>query len=556
MNRTAEPSRAGTTGWPADVAERYVAKGYWDGLALTAPIFAASIADPTAVALVDGALRLTYAELLARVDGTALRLHGLGLRADDRFVVQLPNGWEFVVLILACLRLGVIPVLTLPAHRRHEMTFIARHSQARAIAVPAMVKDFDHQAMARGIADGLDGLDHVLVAGDPTAGNVDLRQLCGRADGLALARGTLDAVAPHSRAVALMLLSGGTTGLPKLIARTHDDYGCYVRRVAQVSRFDAGTVFLAVLPLGHSLPLGMMLATLRSGGRVVISPSPAPAKVFAAIAEERVTVTAAVPAIAQTWLEHRRADDGADLTSMGLLLVGGARLADEVAAQMVPALTSRLQQGYGMAEGLVCITRPDDPGEVTCRTQGRPLCTHDELLIVDEQGDPVAEGEQGELLTRGPCTPRGYYRAEEYNERAFLEDGWLRTGDIVRRRPDGNIVVEGRLKDMINRAGEKVSAEEVENFAYQVPGVTMAAAVAMPDPALGERVCLYAVTRPGAEVTLADLENVMESAGVARFKIPDRLILLDRMPVTPIGKIDKEALRADIAERLSATAVR
>jgi 2,3-dihydroxybenzoate-AMP ligase len=345
-----------------------------------------------------------------------------------------------------------------------------------------------------------------------------------------------------------MLLSGGTSGLPKLIARTHDDYGCYARRVAEVSRFGRDTVFLAVLPLGHSLPLGMMLATLRSGGRVVVSGSPAPAKVFATIETEGVTVTAAVPAIAQTWLEHRRADPRPDLSSVRLLLVGGARLPDELARQMVPALTSVLQQGYGMAEGLVCITRPADPAEVTCHTQGRTLCAHDELLIVDEAGEPVAEGEPGELLTRGPCTARGYYRAPEYNAQAFTADGWLRTGDVVRRRPDGNVVVEGRIKDMINRGGEKISAEEVENLAYQVEGVLAAAAVAMPDPELGERVCLYLVVRPGCEVTPADLEQVLEATGMARYKLPERLIVRDALPLTAIGKIDKKALRADAAD--------
>jgi 2,3-dihydroxybenzoate-AMP ligase len=546
--RTAESSSAGFVPWPEDVAARYRAKGYWEGRPLAAAIYAAADADPEAVALVDGDLRLTYGELTSRVDGAALHLHGLGLRADDRIVLQLPNGWEFVVLILACLRLGVIPVLALAAHRRHELAYLAVHSRARAIAVPGVVKGFDHQALARAIADTTDGLEHVLVAADEVdARNVDLRKLCEPADGLSIARRQLDSAAPASGAVALMLLSGGTSGLPKLIARTHDDYGCYARRVAEVSRFGPGTVFLAVLPLGHSLPLGMMLATLRSGGRVVVSGSPAPGKAFATIENEGVTVTAAVPAIAQNWLEYRRTDTGHDLSSVRLFLVGGARLPDELARQMVPALTTALQQGYGMAEGLVCITRPDDAPEVTCHTQGRPLCAHDEIMIVDEAGQPVPEGDPGELLTRGPCTPRGYYRAAEHNERSFTPDGWLRTGDIVRRRPDGNVIVEGRTKDMINRGGEKISAEEVENFAYQVEGVLLAAAVAMPDPELGERVCLYAVLRPGHDVTLADIEQVMESAGVARFKIPEHLIVRESLPLTPIGKIDKKALRTQVA---------
>jgi 2,3-dihydroxybenzoate-AMP ligase len=212
-----------------------------------------------------------------------------------------------------------------------------------------------------------------------------------------------------------------------------------------------------------------------------------------------------------------------------------------------------LQQVFGMAEGLLNYTRLDDPEGVICTTQGRPMCDDDEILVVDAIGEPVRGDESGILLTRGPYTPRGYYRAEEQNARAFTADGWYRTGDIVRLRPDGNLVVEGRDKDMINRAGENVSAEEIENFAYQVDGVGRAAAVAMPDPDLGERVCLYVVPQQGRTVALDDIRSVMEDAGVARFKFPERLVTVDELPTTKIGKIDKKALRADIARRLANT---
>jgi 2,3-dihydroxybenzoate-AMP ligase len=539
-------SVAGTVPWPADAVARYVSEGYWEGLPLAAPVYAAADADPDAVALVDGTTRLTYRELTERADGAALRLRELGLRPDDRIVVQLPNCWEFVVLTLACLRLGVVPVLALAAHRRHEMSSVTDLAQARAIAVADSVRDFDHQAMAYEIAAGSPTVAHVLVAGTALRpSSVDIRALCRPAWDPTAARKELDEAAPDSRDIALMLLSGGTTGTPKLIARAHDDYGCYVRRTAEVCRFGTDTVSLAVLPLGHSLPLGTTLAALRTGGRVVIGSSPAPATVFETVARERVTATAAVPAVVARWLEYRDAHPHHDLRSLDLLLVGGSRLADEVAARIVPTLAGTLQQGYGMAEGLVCLTRLDDPDEVVHHTQGRPICAADEIRIVDGNGRPVPPGTPGVLLTRGPCTPRGYYRAAEYNARAFV-DGWLYTGDIVRERPDGNLVVEGRDKDMINRAGEKVSAEEVESFAYQVEGVTLAAAVAMPDPDLGERVCLFVVPRPGATVNLADIQAVMLRAGVARFKLPERLVVVESLPSKGIGKIDKKALRASL----------
>jgi 2,3-dihydroxybenzoate-AMP ligase len=174
----------------------------------------------------------------------------------------------------------------------------------------------------------------------------------------------------------------------------------------------------------------------------------------------------------------------------------------------------------------------------------------DEVRLVDESDREVPDGEPGSLLTRGPYTPRGYYRAAEHNARAFTADGWYRSGDICRRTPDGNLVVEGRDKDMINRGGEKISAEEVENLIYQLPGISQVAAVAMPDRELGERVCVYVVPQPGRTVTLDEVRLGMAAVGVARFKLPERLVLVDELATTKVGKVDKKALRADIAARL------
>ncbi|MBA2944551.1 (2,3-dihydroxybenzoyl)adenylate synthase [Streptomyces himalayensis] len=550
------PSSNGAVPWPDAYAELYTDKGYWTGQTLGDALLAVADATPDAVALVDGDRTLTHRQLAERADSTALRLAELGLRPDDRLVVQLPSTLEFVVLTYACLRLGVIPVMALPGHRRHEISHLVGHSEAVGIAVPDVLKDFDHQGMAAAVADESPTVRHLLVLGDKIGeGAVDLRELCappeeGAAEAEA-ARAAVDAYRPDSRSIAVFLLSGGTTGLPKLIARTHDDYLYNARRSAEVCGFGPDTVYFAALPLGHNFPLACpgLLGALLCGGRTVLG-SPSPDKAFALIEREGVTATAVVPAIAQRWLEHRQDHPGADLGSLRVLQVGGSRLADHVARRVRPELGCTLQQVFGMAEGLLNYTRLDDPEDVICTTQGRPMCEDDELLVVDELGEPVPDGTPGVLLTRGPYTPRGYYRAEEQNARAFTEDGWYRTGDIVRLRPDGNLVVEGRDKDMIIRGGENISAEEIENLAYQTPGVARAAAVAMPDAQLGERVCLYVVPEPGCTVTLADVHEVMERVGVARFKFPDRLVVVPELVATKVGKIDKKALRADISRRL------
>jgi salicylate---CoA ligase len=443
-------------------------------------------------------------------------------------------------------------VMALPGHRHHELSYLTEHAEAAAIAVPDELRGFDHQELGHRLVREVASLQHVLVAGEHLQdGSVDLRELCsseGEAD-----RARWDAAEPDSRSVAVFLLSGGTTGLPKLIARTHDDYTYNAKRSGEVSGLDEHTVYLVSLPAGHNFPLACpgLLGALIAGGRVVMLPSPEPVRAFATIAAEGVTHTAVVPAVAQRWLDEY--DDGNwDVSSLRVLQVGGARLADEVARKIRPVLGCTLQQVFGMAEGLLNYTRLDDPEEIIVGTQGRPMCPDDEVLVADPLDRPVQPGEPGSLLTRGPYTPRGYYRAEQQNVRSFTADGWYRSGDICRLVAGGNLIVEGRDKDMINRGGEKISAEEIENLTYAVPAVQQVAAVAMPDPRLGERVCLYVVPRPGAEVTLADVRHSMEDKGVAAYKLPERLVVCAELPTTKVGKIDKLALRTDIAARLEA----
>ncbi|MGH3449255.1 MAG: (2,3-dihydroxybenzoyl)adenylate synthase, partial [Haloechinothrix sp.] len=438
---------AGSVPWPDQAVARYVAAGYWEGHPLGWHLWWRADRSPDRIALVDGELRLSYGELISRADAAATRLTELGIQPGDRIVVQLPNGWEFVVLTLACLRAGIVPVMALPGHRKHELSHLAEHSETAAIAVPGELRGFDHQDLAHELASDLDGLRHVLVADERLlAGSVDLRALCVKGADSGPDRVRWDAAAPGSRVVAVFLLSGGTTGLPKLIARTHDDSAYNAKRSGEVCGFDADTSYLVTLPAGHNFPLACpgILGTLLVGGRVVMLPTPEPARAFEWIERERITHTAVVPAVAQRWLDHYQRDSSADVSALRVLQVGGARLAEEVARRIPRVLGCTLQQVFGMAEGLLNYTRLDDPEEIILATQGRPMCPDDEVMLVDERDQPVPAGEPGSLLTRGPYTPRGYYRAPEQNAKAFTPDGWYRSGDICRLHPSGNLIVEGR----------------------------------------------------------------------------------------------------------------
>jgi 2,3-dihydroxybenzoate---[aryl-carrier protein] ligase len=475
----------------------------------------------------------------------------------DRVVVQLPNIPEFLYLCFALFRLAALPVLALPAHREHEITHLVEFSAAVAYAIPATFRGFDYLQMARAVQARAPALRHVLLVGERSERDVvDLRSLLAEPAGGGDAAESLDRLRPDPSDAALFLLSGGTTGLPKLIPRTHDDYAYNFRASAELCRFSRQTRYLVALPIGHNFPLGCpgVLGTLHNGGTAVLTVSPDPDVAFPVIAQERVTATGLVPALPIRWLDAPERERH-DLTSLKLLTVGGARLNPQVARRIQPVLGCRLQQVYGTAEGLLNFTRLDDPEEVIIETQGRPLSPGDEVRIVDDYDRPVPAGQPGQLLARGPYTIRGYYRAEEHNHQAFTGDGFYRMGDMVRLHPSGNFVVEGRVKDLINRGGEKISAVEMENLILGHPNVLNVAVVAMPDPVLGERICAYVIPRAGAGATLEELRAFLGGKGVARFKLPERLEVVDSFPLTSVGKVNKRALREYIARKLRATGV-
>lgn len=551
MPRTTPWITTGTTPWPPELAERYRREGYWQGRPVTAWIAERVAERPDQVALVEGATRLSYRALWERAGAFAQYLLDHGLQPGDRVVLQLPNCWEFAAVTLGCLRVGVVPVMALPAHRQHELTHVAAKAGARALVVTQQHRQDDLRAVAREVAGSVASVATILVRGEPdaVAGGARMLRLADAFTGSA----PLDdaAHAPIGADVALMLLSGGTTGAPKLIVRTHDDYACNIRWCNEIGGIDERTVYMVVIPAAHNFPLGCpgWLGTLFAGGRVVMS-TPSAETALATMDAEQVTVTAVVPAVAQTWIEHQRAHGTLRGHSLKVLEVGGSRMPDELAPRVASVLGATLQQVFGMAEGLINMTRLDDPGEAIHHTQGRPVCPADEVRVVDAAGQDVPDGTPGALLTRGPYTPRGYFDEPEKNRQSFL-DGWYASGDIVVRRADGNLIVAGRDKDMILRGGENISAEEVESLAYQVDGIEMAAAVAMPDPVLEERVCLYATLKSGCDVTLQDVVRSMRARGVAAFKIPERLEIVEQLPMTKVGKIDKKQLRDDIRRRMA-----
>jgi mycobactin salicyl-AMP ligase len=526
---------SGFVPFPPDRAARYRAAGYWTGRTVDSLLAVAAQRWPKRDAVVDAAHRLTYAELDERADRGAAGLAALGIASGDRVLLQLPNGVQFAVALFALLRAGAIPVMCLPGHRAAEVGHFAAVSQATALLIPATANGFDYRPMAQALRNDQPALRHVVVDGDPGP-FASWSQVCADR-GHRPTRHQADPGSP-----ALLLVSGGTTGLPKLIPRTHDDYVYNATASAEACGLSDNDVYLVALPGAHNFPLACpgFLGAMAVGATTVFLSDPSPESAFGAIARHGVTATALVPALANLWAQATEWEPEAP-TSLRLLQVGGAKLEADDAHRIRETLTPGLQQVFGMAEGLLCYTRPGDPPELVDHTQGRPLSADDELRIVDDAGQPVPDGVEGELLVRGPYTINGYFCAEADNARSFDPDGFYRSGDLVRRRPDGYLEVTGRVKDVIHRGGETIAATDLEEHLRAHPAISSAAAVALPDPYLGEKICA-AVVFVGNSVTLAELNDFLDQRGAARHARPDVLAPLSALPTTPVGKIDKKAI--------------
>ncbi|MFE0047406.1 (2,3-dihydroxybenzoyl)adenylate synthase [Streptomyces albireticuli] len=539
-------------GYPAEYAERYRAAGYWRGETFGQMLRDRAAAHPDRTAIVDpgaepggeGRRAWTYGELDARADRLAAGFLEHGITKGDRVVLQLPNTAEFFEVVFALFRIGALPVFALPAHRESEIRHFCAFTEAVAYVIPDVEAGFDHRALASKVRAEVDTLRHVFVVGDPGE-HTALRDVAR--DPVEITDG------PRPDDLAFLQLSGGSTGVPKLIPRTHDDYIYSLWGSNELCAVDEHSVYLCALPAAHNFPLSSpgTLGALYAGARVVLAPRPSPDVAFPLIEREGVTITGLVPPLALVWTEAAAATPH-DLSSLDVLLVGGAKFSEEAARRVTPALGCRLQQVFGMAEGLVNYTRLDDPYETVVTTQGRPISPDDEIRVVDDEDNDLPAGGTGHLLTRGPYTIRGYWRAPEHNATAFTADGFYRTGDIVRRTETGHLVVEGRAKDQINRGGEKVAAEEIENHILAHPSVHDAAVVSMPDDYLGERTCAYVVLREGADpVKSLAIKKFVRERGLASYKVPDRVEFVEEFPQTGIGKVSKKDLRAAIAARLA-----
>jgi 2,3-dihydroxybenzoate-AMP ligase len=543
---------AGVVPFPPDYAARYRAAGYWEDRSLRDEFATVFKRYAERVALIDGDRSFTYADVDRLSTNCALNLLELGLRPLDRVVVQLPNVAEFVILYFALQKIGAIPIAALVTHRFAEITQFAELSGATTVVTPDKARDFDYTAMVARIQAATPALKYAIVLGEPPAGSASLVDLIERPAKLPvseLEKITIDPTDP-----AVFQLSGGTTGIPKLIPRTHNDYAYNSKIAAEVCDVDSDGVLLVVLPIAHNLPLACpgIQGFMFNGGRVVISASTKPEDMFAQIERNKVTHLKVVPALLIRLLNDPNIGKY-DLSSLKTIQSGGQRLQPEVrllSRKLIPS--AFIQENFGMSEGLLMFVRRNDPEDVRLETVGRPVCKDDEVLLLDDDDNVVKPGEVGELCCRGPYTLRGYYGVPEYNARQFTADGFYRSGDLMVQHPSGNYMVEGRKKDLINRGGEKISAEEIENLILSHPSVKNVACIPVPDPDLGERMCACIILRDGTTLTFDELKTFLVDKEIAKYKLPERMEIMSDFPLSTFGKVSKKDLVATVSAKMAA----
>ncbi len=534
----------------ASESARYRSSGAWLDCSAGDMLRSAARHSPNKWALISQERRLTYADFDGATERLGAALLELGLAPGDRALFQMGTVVETAIALFGCFKAGLVPVCTLPQHRELEMGELARRSEATAYLVQADFSAFDLTGFAVKLAAGVATVREIIVArGAAGSGTRSFESLIDSIS-LAQARARLASVEIGTEDVLTFQLSGGTTGVPKIIPRFHAEYMGSARDWARRQSMDESVVQLYALPLIHNAgQIASLFPALVMGGTTVLMPRMDP-KVFCEWVErERVTHSMNIgPALVQM-LDYADASRH-DLSSITLLT--SFNRCDLLERHLkVPCANL-----FGITEGVLMVSAPDAPREARHQTVGHPVSDLDEIRLLEPGTDrDVPFGAPGELCFRGPSTTRGYFRMPDVNRTSFTA-GFFRTGDVMRARSIGGracYAFEGRIKDNIDRGGEKFGAEEVENLIGRHPRVADVKVVAMPDRVYGEKACAYLIMRPGhALLTVQEVGAYLISLGLAKFKLPERIEAIDAFPLTRVGKVDKGALRQQIADTLAA----
>jgi non-ribosomal peptide synthetase component E (peptide arylation enzyme) len=540
----------GVVYYAASQADAYLAAGDWLDLTIGDALRAAGARDARRAAVIDERSSMTFSQLDARTESVAASLLALGLHPGDRALFQIGTSSDFFLAFFGCLKAGIVPVCTLPQHREYELEHFAALSGARAVFVQYESEEHDGRLdVARRVAGKHADLQWIVATRAAVDDVPSLSQMAAAFDPTAARRCTRSAD-PSSGDVAVFQLSGGSTGLPKIVPRMHGEYLGATFRLGERFGLTVNDRTFWALPLVHNA--GMLYAVLPVAlerRTLILRPRADATAMVAAVAENDVTFAGSIGPVTTRLLQLPDNELAGLRTLKQMFFL--SRAAD---VESRTGVTCSNQ--FGMTEGLVLAAARTDSARIRHETVGYPVSKTDQVVLRSpSDGTPTPRGAVGELCYRGPHQVTGYYRDLDATTASLTPDGFFRTGDLMKEHHIDNATCysfEGRIKDNINRGGEKIGAEEVEAVVLQHPAIADVGVVAMPDPEYGEKVCAFILVH--AEVAPPDVAALGEfllSRGLAKYKLPERVEVVSAFPLTRVGKIDKQALRTLIRDQLT-----
>jgi non-ribosomal peptide synthetase component E (peptide arylation enzyme) len=538
-----------TLATPEMVAE-YKKKGYWTQETI-ADLWDRNARDhPDKEALVDSKTRLTWSQAKQRIDRLALGFLELGLKRDEVIAVQLPNSVELCLIRLACEKAGLLYLQLSPTLRHKEVEHILKHAEVSGMVVRREFRGFDYFEMIAEIRPNLPLLRHVFIAGDGVPeGAISLEHIFQQPREENYSPDYLQGKKYPAEECSVLAATTGTTGLPKLVVYQIRGMMHVGKDRVEMFGLTGDDIVSAISPPAMGSNALAYLGAPVVTSKIMMLERFEAEEALKLIESERVTIACVVPAHLIMMVRHPNCSDY-DLSSLRLVYSGGGPLPYQMALEAEDKLGCTVLQGYGSMEtsGISRHSLEDQP-EVRLHTAGHPV-PGSEIELVDDAGKEVSQGEVGEIWVRGPTCAAGYYKDPETTKQAWTDEAWYKTGDLGKWDEQGNLVIAGRKKDMIIRGAQNIYPGEIENVLLSHPKVSDVAIVGMPDPIMGEKACACVVPQPGLEFTFGEMVSFLKGKGIASYKLPERLELMDKLPMVGEQKVDKKALQQEIIQKL------
>lgn len=535
--------------------KKYVTRGFWEGSVFYNYLERNLERVPENEAIVDSRVRITFSDLGRIVDNLASNLLELGVGGNDVLCVQVPNRAEYFYMRYALAKIGAVILGIGVGIRKRELQYLLGLTKAKGIVAPVFFHRFDYTEMITDLRDEFPSLQYIFFTDSQgrklPQGAYSFEEMCADRVVHSQLRGqNYKRLLKGPNEIDMLSLTSGTTGLPKVCQFTPNRRMLFGKQIAEYSRMTSEDTMLVICPIPQGVGNSCSsLAAAHAGAKLVLQDRFDPEEALRLIEKERATILVGVPT--QTIRLLSLPDfDKYDCDSLRLVISAGSYLPYETAREIIKRFDAKLMSIFGSHDGgTICMGTLDLDEEAVCRTVGR-LLPDTELKVVDLNGREVPQGEVGEFLYRSANGSAGYFGDLEATKVAWDAEGYFHSGDLGRLTDEGLVEVKGRVKDIIIRGGQNINPEEIEDILIDHPDIENVAVVGMPDPVLGERCCAYVAPRKGRTFTFDQMIDFLKKKEMAIYKFPERLELIDEIPVSEGTKPKKDALKRDILNKL------